>query len=175
MIRLVTSFLLLLTAPLAFAQMASPMPGMDHSQPTKVIDGEINPELIPDLTAYRLFFLANSELPNPTSERRLRQQAFLGKMGVTSLADTGKAVQILEKFKVRYTALTGNYNDMVSAAALSGSPAPDQETFLKQRDLLVQQTRDELNLNLSAPAMKQFDAQVQSEKRGMRIVAKEGQ
>jgi hypothetical protein len=40
-----------------------------HSQQS-VIDGSVNPELIPDLTAYRLYLLSVSRAPNPAAEEK---------------------------------------------------------------------------------------------------------
>jgi hypothetical protein len=179
--------LLLLTLvlpPIVSAQLTmdpKPMPDMNHSQ-TKMISGKDHPELIPDLTAYRLFFIANGELPNPSEVRKARQEAFLGKIGADGAdhkalvqTDHQALVQTLDDFKVKFTAMVDEYNARVEAAVKTGGSLPDQEEFLKQRDRLVQLTRDRLKLDLSADGMSKLDAHVQHEKSRMQIAAKEGQ
>jgi hypothetical protein len=49
---------------------------------TGTINGEQHPELIPDSTAYRLYFIVVSELPNPSPEQRNRQLSHLHKIGL---------------------------------------------------------------------------------------------
>lgn len=152
------------------------MPEMDHSgSNSAIISGAEHPELIPDSTAYRLFFIAAGEAPNPTEARKARQRAFLLTMGRLPDADNQTVVKVLETFKVRYAALIADYNDQVESAAKTGGIPPDSDEFLKQRDRLVQNTRDQLALGLSADSMKRLDGHVQSEKRAMKIAAKVSQ
>ncbi len=167
---------LLMTSALPlWAQPAPPgdsMPGMDHFQPTAIIDGKDHPELIPDLTAYRLFFIAVGETPNPTEERKARQRAFIHKMGNVGDVDEQAIVQTLADFKVRFNAMVSEFNKRVENAVKSGASLPDTDEFLKQRDQLVQQTRDKLQLETSPDGMANLDAHVQREKRRMQIAAK---
>jgi hypothetical protein len=176
--------LLLLTSFLpsaAIAQLAlsgptsmQSMPGMDHSQPTKMISGKDHPELIPDITAYRLFFISVGELSSPTEARKARQRAFLSKMGPLGVGDSQAVVQILEQFKVTFTRMVYDYNARVDTAVKSGSGLPDTDEFVKQRDQLVQQTYNDLKYAMTPGGMKRLETHVQNEKHHMQIMAKEG-
>ena len=50
-----------------------------HQHEAHVIDGALNPELIPDLTAYRLWFISVSRGPNPSDAEVQRQSVQLNK------------------------------------------------------------------------------------------------
>ena len=65
----------------AFAQMLPPDINMSdmHSAPSApVIDGAKNPELIPDSTAYRLFFVTTADSATATDAEKVRHRAHLG-------------------------------------------------------------------------------------------------
>jgi hypothetical protein len=139
----------------------------------EMIDGSVHPELIPDLTAYRLYLVAISEMPNPTDEQNKRQLAHLGKIGFGT-SDLKSAITVFTDFKVQYTALIANYNASTEAALRVGATT-DVKAFLAQRDELVQVTRDKLKALITPEGMARMDKQVQSEKKQMRVSAKEGQ
>src|ERR1700730_13077999 len=152
----------------AYAQVTSASPA--GRTPADMIDGAKNPTLVPDSTAYRLFFLAASETPDATSQRQLRQRAVLAEVGLND-TELASAIVILNGFKTEYAERIKQYNDTVARANAMGIP-PDLAGFLRERDLLVQITRDALRSSLSPEAMARFDAHVQEEKRHM-LVAKE--
>ncbi|MBV8675244.1 MAG: hypothetical protein JOZ33_17605 [Acidobacteriaceae bacterium] len=53
------------------------MAWMDHSAPVAVIDGKVHPEQIPDVVAYRLYFISVGELPNPTKTSKSSSRQWL--------------------------------------------------------------------------------------------------
>jgi hypothetical protein len=142
---------------------AQNMAEMNHA--AKVIDGSKTPQLIPDVVAYRLYFVAVSEMPNPTPDQVRRQRAHLGRIGLSD-ADRDSTARILETFKVQYQALIDDYNN--TPEVKSGSTAL-QSAMLARRNTLVQITRDSLKESLSADGMARFDAHVQREKAHMRV------
>jgi hypothetical protein len=131
------------------------------------VDGAEHPELIPDSTAYRLYLLAVSELPNASQEERSRQDAHLGMLNI-SARDHLAIIGALAEFKSAYVALVSRYNKSAEAALAAGMQ-PDEKTFLLQRDDLVQTTRNAIKRLLTTEGMVRFDAHVQGEKNRMSI------
>jgi len=169
--------LLLLTSLLlafgvgAFAQMLPPditMPeDMHTSAHVPVIDGFVNPELISDSTAYRLFFVSVAEGANPAPEEVSRHKSHLAKVGLKD-NDGQSLAEVLRTFKQQYDDLVKNYNGVADVAILRGE-APDYSAFLRQREALVQSTRDKLKQVLTPEALTKLDGFVQGEKQKMKI------
>lgn len=138
---------------------------------TQLIDGSVNPEKIPDVTAYRLFFLVFGKTPNARPEDQAkelnRQQGILNKIGL-SAEERLLLISILDDFRVQYAALTQQYNASAEALAAKGQVA-NSKAFVVQRDNLVQATRDKLQA-LTPEGANQLDQHVQREKRGMKSV-----
>lgn len=132
-----------------------------------VIDGAVHPELIPDSTAYRLYFVTVSTRQAPTDEDQKCQRAHLNKIGLKD-GDLGVMVEILTEFRMQHDALVGQYNQAAERAT-ARDEVPDTAGFLRQLDGLVQSTRDTLKLRLTPGAMTQLDAFVQSEKKHMNM------
>ena len=147
-------------------------PNHNHTVPD-LIDGALHPELIPDATAYRLYFVAVSEMPNPTEEQKARQTAHLRRMRLTD-NDMQSTIIALEEFKVQYTNLIALYNESAKAADVAGRK-PDFDTFRLQRDALVQRTRERVKSVLTPDGLARFDGHIQDEKRNMKVSSKEGQ
>ncbi|HEV7219859.1 MAG TPA: hypothetical protein VGN39_13375 [Terriglobales bacterium] len=158
--------LLLLTSLLlafevgAFAQMLPPdisMPENMHAAASvPVIDGSLNPELIPDSTAYRLFFVSVAEGANPAPEEVARHKSHLARIQLKD-NDGQSLADALRTFKQQYDDLIKNYNGTADVAILQGE-APDYSGFLRQRDALVQTTRNQLKLAISPVGMLKLDA-----------------
>ncbi|MBV8675245.1 MAG: hypothetical protein JOZ33_17610 [Acidobacteriaceae bacterium] len=53
----------------------------------------------------------------------------------------------------------------------AGNKPPGGNEIVAQRDQLVQTTRDKLRQVMSANGMASFDAHIQAEKQGMRVMA----
>jgi hypothetical protein len=138
-----------------------------------MIDGAAHPERVSDSTAYRLYFLTVSELANPTSEAKARQLAHLSKVHLQG-ADLHSLISTLEMFKQQYNALVDRYNREATVIDLAGG-TPNIESFLIQRDALVQSTQEALKQTLSTDGMTRLHTHIQDEKRKMKIAATEAQ
>lgn len=168
MIRVLVCLTLLFpAAPLVVAQ-------HDHSVSTSnIVDGRVHPELIPDAAAYRLYFVAVSEMPNPTGEAQRRQLSHLGRIGLSD-SDLNALIDALNKFKAQYSELIAEYNASATIADAGGAQ-PDLASFMARRDALVQSVRDQLKEKLSARGIIQLDAHIQTEKKRMKVAVKEAQ
>jgi len=150
--------------------------GMARSQATPpvhnhaavpVIDGAVHPELIPDLTAYRLWMVAVSRPPAPTDEQVRRQHMQLAKVGLRA-ADEQTLVAILADFNSQYHTLIQDYNAEATAQIARGE-RPDVAGMRAQRDSLVQSTHDRIEAALPPDSWALVDAHVQNEKRRMKL------
>ena len=145
---------------------------LPHLHPqSKMIDGAVHPELIPDIAAYRLYLLAVARSATPTEQERRHQAAQLGVIGLSE-ADGQTAISILATFKDQYQSLINVYNQQAKAAWTKGE-RPDIAAFLLQRDQIVQLAHDALKVRLSSVGWSQLDAHVMGEKKRMKISAKE--
>jgi hypothetical protein len=133
-----------------------------HAAANIIIDGATHPELIPDSTAYGMYFVSISVGPSPTASDQIRQQAQLHGIGLGE-ADVVTLARIVAEHRVKRDALIAQYNQAAQAAT------SDIGTLLQQLAGLVQSTRDMLKVSLSPQGMMQFDAFVQSEKRHMKV------
>lgn len=164
----VLTVLIVCSSTLMTAQSSSPT---HNHTPSQVIDGAVHPELIPDSTAYRLYFVMVSKPPSPTDEQMRRQSAQLAKVGLTE-SDKKTATAILAGFYSQYHALLANYNEQATAAWTKGEKI-DQTAFLLQRDQLVQSTHDAMMNTLTQGGWARLDGYVQNEKRKMKIHSQE--
>ncbi len=155
----------------ALAQMLPPDISMPENMHTAasvpVIDGSLNPELIPDSTAYRLFFVSVAEGANPAPEEVARHKSHLARIQLKD-NDGQLLADALRTFKQQYDDLIKNYNGAADVAILHGE-APDYAGFIRQREALLQTTRDKLKLALSPGALAKLDSFVQGEKLKMKI------
>ena len=159
MIRYVTLFVLSVFAFGAWAQ-TSPPQHQHQATAATVVDGDKNPELIPDSTAYRLWLVTVSPSPNATEKQRMFQQAHLSKLQLTSTADSVQLTAILTEFKSQYLSMIARYNESAKA---HGNRA-DQKLFLQQLDDLVSSTRAAIAQRLTLEGAASIDAHVQGEK-----------
>jgi len=162
MIRHVTVLVLSVFALAAWAQTPSP-----HLHPDTVIDGAKNPELIPDSTAYRVWLVMVSELPNAATQDRDRQRAHLASLGLTEL-DNLQLTTLLTDFKAQYVGLIARYNESAKAALAHGGQ-PDVNLLLQQRDDLVRMTRAAMALRISSESVSRIDARVQEHKKHIQL------
>ena len=159
-----------------FAQLPSQPIGSSAHQhpglaPTQQIDGSVNPNGIADLTAYRMFLLVVAKKPDAKPEElaqeNSRQQGHLHDMGISE-QDSKLLIPILDEFRAKYASMIRDYNQYAEAKARLGEVA-DSASFIVQRDILVQATRDKLKA-LSFDAQSRFDTHVQHEKERMKTV-----
>lgn len=133
--------------------------------PGNMIDGAKNPELIPDLTAWRLWLLSvtandNDGTPAHATERH---HALLRSVGIGNdelvLAD-----EALAHFRADYQALIDNYNKQVGAGE-----NPSQAQLRAQRDALIQATQTSLLGALSPHTVGVLKVAISHEKRNMKV------
>lgn len=139
-----------------------------HAAPN-LIDGAVHPELIPDSTAYRLYFITVAENPTPLPHEAQRQHAHLSRAGLNE-ADIQAASKVLANFKLAYAALIDEYNN---SPEVRNNTNDGITLFLSKRDALVQETRTMLNGALTPQGMANFHANIQQEKANMKIAASE--
>ena len=131
------TILLLCWPAVVFAQQSSAalgMQGMGHTAAAKTIQGSADPSAIPDNTAYRLYFIAIGNPPDPTEPMKARQKAHLGKMSRMSDADKAALVSVMDDFKVRLKIMADAYNAQVEAAVKGGTALPDVIAFFARRE-----------------------------------------
>jgi hypothetical protein len=163
MTRYVTATFLLVSL-LAFGAWAQNSPPVHHHPPIAVIDGETNPELIPDATAFRLWLVSVSLPPNATEREREFQEAHLATLRLTG-QDHLALLPILTEFKSQYLNLIRRFNE----AAQKG--VQDAKLFQAQSDELVQSTRAAIARQLSAVGAANVNDHVQGEKKKIRLFA----
>jgi hypothetical protein len=140
----------------------------DSNDPVQnVIDGAVNPDLIPDSLAYRLYLVAVSTGSNPTEAEQERQHAHLMKTGLND-ADRQILVSVLSDFRAKYDALVNGYNELARAASARNQTG-DVSVLLKELDDLVQSTRDTINGRLSSAGAARLHSFVLSEKKNMKV------
>jgi hypothetical protein len=156
MIRYVTALVLSVFALGAWAQTSPPQHQHPNAQPPpNTIDGAKYPELIPDKTAYRLYFVSVAESKH--------SDFYFQTLGLTP-KEVLSASNALTSFKTQYDALVAEYNDTESTK--SGNNA-GTAAFIAKRDALVDSTRAAFAKVLSSSRMTALDSHVQSEKRHM--------
>lgn len=150
----------------AACQQAAPPPATSLL-PNNIIDGAVHPELIPDVVAYRLFFVTVAEPPDASARQLARERAFLRAAGLAD-ADIAPAEQVLANFKLEYDRFIKTYNQLTQQAISEGR-SPDFTGLVLERDQLVEATRVLLESTISPDEAKRFEAHMQSEKRNMRV------
>jgi hypothetical protein len=158
----------ILMAVCSYCLAQTDQPIHDHGlSADNVIDGAQHPELISDSTAYRLYFLAVSEMPNATAQSKTRRLAHLKR---TNLDDDDLQLlsSTLETFKLQYTSLINQYNREAEATLAAGG-TPDIHALLIQRDALVESTRLNLRRSLSFTGSSRLDEHIRAEKRNMKV------
>jgi hypothetical protein len=121
--------------------------------PPGAIDGAVTPNLIPDVVAFRMFFVAVAETPAPGVIVSAKQQAKLNPIGL-SAADQSIIVQELVQFKAALTFINSGVQNATGAAT---------------PDTLTQSLIDRLKSEMTAGAFQRLQAHVQSEKRRMKV------
>src|SRR5258708_31352895 len=131
------------------------------------IDGSKTPELIPDDTAYKLWFIAVAEPENPTAEQRNRA---LAKIRASGLGDNDIAVvmRVLASFYKEHLAIDAKLR------ALSQSAAGDNAGALADLDAqvasAVSKAKGSLYSELSLTGQDVFRAHIARIKQKIKIV-----
>ena len=156
---IVRSFALLTVTTIASWAQSPP-----HQHPaTAIIDGAVNPDLIPDAVVYRLYLFTVSTRQSPTQVDQECQHAHLMRTGLSD-ADRQVFVGVLSGFRGKYDALEAAYNALASANSNA-----DISTLLTQLDDLVQSTRNTINAQLSSQGAARLNAFVLAEKKNMKV------
>lgn len=156
---IVRSFALLTVTTIASLAQSPP-----HQHPaTAIIDGAVNPDLIPDAVAYRLYLFTVSTRQSPAQVDQECQHAHLMRTGLSD-ADRQVFVGVLSGFRAKYDALEAAYNALASA-----NSSADISTLLTQLDDLVQSTRNRINAQLSSQGAARLNAFVLAEKKNMKV------
>ncbi len=162
------SFLLAGTSCLVFGRQAVTSQNPKSTSimlPPGTIDGSKTPQLIPDATAYRLFFTAVSEPITKTAKEAERERVKLLRAQF-SPEDLQAAVAIFDGFHQQRQALELRYRKAISTAS-SSDKAGIERNMLAERDALVADTRDTLASALSTEGLLQLDRLIQREKSNM--------
>jgi hypothetical protein len=144
-----------------------------HTAKVNVIDGSAHPERIPDASAYRLFFLAVSLAPNSSYDDKLRQASHIGKIGLND-QDKENLISRLAIFSAEYRTFMGNWN-VAAMTALKNGQQFNATEFLKQRNALVQSTRNSLAVAISSSGLARLQQHITAEKSRMKVDAEEAQ
>jgi hypothetical protein len=144
-----------------------------HQHPSSaIIDGSAHPELIPDGTAYRLYFLMLANAPDATDTERARHATKLKRLGLGT-ADQQAASAILTGFKQQYRLLVETFDEQSRQSEGKGEQ-PDIKAFNTKRDQLVQATAASLRAALTADGWTALTTSVQAAKQNMQISAAGG-
>lgn len=122
-------------------------------------------------TQFCLTLLSVSRSANATDAEVRRQSAQISRLGINS-DDRKVFISTLQNFKIRYGDWIENFNERAKAAWATQEHL-NTETYLAQRDQIVQSTLDALQANLSHNGWSCLDGMVKSEKKKMKISAKE--
>ena len=126
------------------------------------IDVSVTPQLIPDATAYRLFFNVASEQPGARTNEQKRQRAMLSRAQLSE-QELENAALILSQYREQISDLENAWNAAVASKTSSG------QDFAGQQNSIVSAARSELAAVLSPAGMARLDQLVQFEKRRMKI------
>jgi len=155
------------------AQETNTSPHAHHMATSNMIDGAVHPERIPDSTAHRLFFLAHSVSPGASEDEKMRQNAHLRRIGLSE-DDHKTLVLVLADFKVQYQAFMDRWNEAAMSALAKNQPFNATE-FLRQRDALVQSTRNALASALTQDGYNLLRLHINAQKSKMKVNPGEAQ
>jgi len=136
--------------------------------PPGTIDGAKTPDQIPDVVAYRLFFVSVAVPPSATADKQERQRTYLARIGLGD-PDLAALIAKLTDFYAQYADFRKRENDAADQTRAKGMPV-DVRASVVRRDALVQSIRNELKSALTPAGMELLDAHVQREKQGMKIL-----
>lgn len=170
-VTLVLLAIISITSP---AQSQTTTPTHQHAMAGPAIDGSVHPELIPDLTAYRLWLVMVSVPPAPTDNQKYRQNLQIAKIGLSD-SDQSLLVPILADFYTQYHKLIDDYNAEATAAWATHGQVPDIASMQSQRDQLVQSFHDQLRVALTSNSWILLNGHVQSQKKKMKLFIAEAQ
>jgi len=135
-----------------------PLPASD------LIDGAKTPNLVPDLTAWRLWLLSVTAEDSSRPElAEARRRAFLRSAGIPEI-EIPLAEEGIAQFRKDYGALMDNYNKR-----LNGGENPSLLQFRAQRDALVQAIQNSLSGKLETTTVGKLRQHISSQKARMKV------
>jgi len=153
------------------AQAVIPPPA-GQSDPPGTIDGSKNPELIPDMVAYRLVLLAIAEPENASDAQQARFRAKIASAQLNE-DDLQMLLGILGTFQNQMDALTAQANQILARDPLPFAGTPDYQQLVelsKQREPVFNQAMSAVPARLSVDGAAKLQTYVQNAKRGMKYL-----
>lgn len=108
---------------------------LNNQNAAGLTDGSKHPELVPDSTAFRLYFLSQAVDSISLPDARTRQHVHISGLRLEPL-EAQSYSEILAWFRTEYGRLIKNYNEE-AAAKLARGVAPDLAGFLQAREMIV--------------------------------------
>jgi len=143
---------------------------MAQSDPPGTIDGTKNPDIIPEVVAYRAVLLALAEPENATDAQKARFRAKIASAGLNE-DDTLALLVILAAFQKQMDALNAQGDQIRARNPLPYPGTPDYQQLLdltQQREPVFAEAMSALPARLSLTGAAQLQAYVQNQKRGMK-------
>lgn len=166
-VSLVSLALFLTFLPSRVVQGGSPLSQQAVEHQANIIDGSVNPEMIQDRDAFRLFFLVAATDANPNPEEKERQRAILSALQFSE-KELQVSSEVLAEYRAQHEAAVQRYNDAVALAA-SVKELPDGKRLGAEVDDLAMAAKAKLESSISASSSLRLYAHVQREKSKMRV------
>ena len=133
----------------------------------EIIDGAVHPELIPDSSAFRLWFSSVSLPENQTTDQQAIQRRQLSSLRLDD-GDFEVVTQSIAAFRKGFSALISEQN---SRAEQDGRAlrTTDNSRFLADRDTLVISLINNLKAQLSPTGWATVSSHVTEEKKNMKL------
>lgn len=164
--RTILLTLALVASTAAFAQNNQPT----HQHETAgIIDGKDHPELIPDLTAYKMFFVTSGQLPTATPNELAIQQGRVQNKLQFSTGDAIKFILVTNEFRIHYERLVADHNKRADDA-FAASQKPADDNIEGEIANLTAATVGKLQSVLSPEAAARLAAVVTAEKAHMKVM-----
>ena len=90
----------------------------------KTVDGAVNPELIPEAVAYRLYLYSLTVSSTPSPEDVAKQSGFILKLQLTGI-DQLRLLPILADFRSQYDTFVATFNEYATATQPRGEQVSD--------------------------------------------------
>ncbi|HEX3683890.1 MAG TPA: hypothetical protein VHU83_15250 [Bryobacteraceae bacterium] len=129
---------------------------LPHSGIPGAIDGSKTPELIPDSVAFRMFFEAISEPPQPTAEQVRRQRSKLLRAQLSE-GDLNVVQSEMETFHTSVQQLEVDYAAALKAASM-GTQQFDAQAWQARRDAITDSARLALQQHMTPSGFKLWTA-----------------
>jgi hypothetical protein len=161
-------FFVFVVAVCAMKAQQSDMSTHEVHDSTELIAGTHHQELVPDLTAWRLYLLSLRGTDPDHVGKSVASSSQLRRLKLDREHTERFTLEVV-KFKTRYDNFISEYNEIVYAALRRGE-MPDFETLLRERDTIVADTQERIKVALGDTNYGQLHAVIDSEKLRMKVV-----